>query len=245
MYMPDLATNILLSVAVFAGAFVSSLAGLAFSAVAGAILLRIFQPMEAVPLMMACSIGVQAANLLRRNIQREGSLLLIVGGALGIPVAIYLLQNADTHILRLGFGIVVALYAGYMLFRPTLARGTAITSRRLTALIGFGGLVGGLTAMPGAIPTIWCDMRGQPKSDQRGLVQPFIAIMQVLALALALLLERQSLSYRLVVDLAISLPALFAGSVLGFVAFRNINEVGFRRTILVLLLWSGASLALA
>ena len=100
--MPDLATNILLSVAVFAGAFVSSLAGFAFSAVAGAILLRIFQPMEAVPLMMACSIGVQAANLwaLRRNIQWEGSLLLIVGGALGIPVAIYLLQNADTHILR-------------------------------------------------------------------------------------------------------------------------------------------------
>ena len=96
--MTDLATNILLSVAVFAGAFVSSLAGFAFSAVAGAILLRIFQPMEAVPLMMACSIGVQAANLwaLRRNIQWEGSLLLIVGGALGIPVAIYLLQNADT-----------------------------------------------------------------------------------------------------------------------------------------------------
>lgn len=88
--MPDLATNVLLSVAVFAGAFVSGLAGFAFSAVAGAILLRIFQPLEAVPLMMACSIGVQAANLwaLRRNIQWEGSLLLIVGGALGIPIAV-------------------------------------------------------------------------------------------------------------------------------------------------------------
>ena len=95
--------------------------------------------------------------------------------------------------------------------------------------------------MPGAIPTIWCDMRGLPKSDQRGLVQPFIAIMQVLAL----LLGRQGLSSKLVVDLAISLPALFAGSVLGIVAFRNINEVGFRRTVLVLLLLSGASLALA
>jgi hypothetical protein len=67
--------------------------------------------------------------------------------------------------------------------------------------------------------------------------------MQVLALAL--LLGRQSLSSKLVIDLAISLPALFAGSVLGIVAFRNINEVGFRRTILVLLLLSGASLALA
>jgi uncharacterized membrane protein YfcA len=244
--MPDLATHILLSVAVFSGAFVSSLAGFAFSAVAGAILLRIFQPMEAVPLMMACSIGVQVANLwaLRRNIQWEGSLLLIIGGALGIPVAIYLLQNTDTHILRIAFGIIVALYAGYMLFRPTMALGTATASRRFTALIGFGGgLIGGLTAMPGAIPTIWCDMRGLPKSDQRGLVQPFIAIMQVLALAL--LLGHQSLSSRLVVDLVISVPSLLAGSVLGIVAFRNINEAGFRRTILVLLLVSGASLALA
>jgi uncharacterized membrane protein YfcA len=31
-------------------------------------------------------------------------------------------------------------------------------------------------------------------------------------------------------------PALFAGSLLGIVAFRNINEIGFRRTIPVLLL---------
>jgi hypothetical protein len=244
--MPDLATHVLLSVAVFAGAFVSSLAGFAFSAVAGAILLRVLQPMEAVPLMMACSIGVQATNLwaLRRNIHWEGSLLLIVGGALGIPVAVYMLQNADTRVLRVAFGIVVSLYAGYMLFRPTLAPKAATSSRHLTALIGFGGgLIGGLTAMPGAVPTIWCDMRGLTKNDQRGLVQPFIAIMQVFALAL--LLGRQSLSSQLAIDLAISLPALLAGSALGIVAFRNINEARFRRIILVLLLVSGASLALA
>jgi len=244
--MPDLATHLLLSVAVFAGAFVSGLAGFAFSAVAGAILLRIFQPMEAVPLMMACSIGVQAANLwaLRRSIRWQGSGLLILGGALGIPIAIYLLQNMDTHVLRTGFGVIVVIYAGYMLFRPALTQSGGTASRRLTTLVGFGGgLIGGLTAMPGAIPTIWCDMRGMPKRDQRGLVQPFIAIMQVLALAL--LLERQSLSSKLVIDLAISLPALFAGSMLGIVAFRNINEVGFRRIILVLLLISGASLVLA
>jgi uncharacterized membrane protein YfcA len=244
--MSELATNLMLSAAVFAGAFVSGLAGFAFSAVAGAILLRIFQPLEAVPLMMACSIGVQAANLwaLRNSIQWGGSLLLIIGGAPGIPIAVYLLQNTDTYILRVGFGIMVSLYAGYMLWRPTLTRFDATASRRLTALIGFGGgLVGGLTAMPGAIPTIWCDMRGMPKNDQRGLVQPFIAIMQLFALAL--LLERHGLSSKVAIDLAISLPALFAGSALGIVAFRNINEIGFRRTILVVLLFSGASLVFA
>ena len=83
--MSDLVTNCLLSVAVFAGAFVSGLAGFAFSAVAGAILLRIFQPLEAVPLMMACSVGVQATNLcaLRRNIQWKESLVLVLGGLAG------------------------------------------------------------------------------------------------------------------------------------------------------------------
>jgi uncharacterized membrane protein YfcA len=244
--MSELATNLMLSAAVFAGAFVSGLAGFAGSAVAGAILLRIFQPLEAVPLMMACSIGVQAANLwaLRNSIQWGGSLLLIIGGALGIPIAVYLLQNTDTYILRTGFGIIVSLYACYMLWRPTPTRFDGTASRRLTALIGFGGgLVGGLTAMPGAIPTIWCDMRGMPKNDQRGLVQPFIAIMQLFALAL--LLERHGLSPKVAIDLAISLPALVAGSVLGIVAFHNINEIGFRRTILVVLLFSGASLVFA
>ena len=102
--MPDLATNILLSVAVFAGALSRALPA-SHSPRSRARSCCAFGPMEAVPLMMACSIGVQAANLwaLRRNIQWEGSLLLIVGGALGIPVAIYLLQNADTHILRIAF----------------------------------------------------------------------------------------------------------------------------------------------
>jgi uncharacterized membrane protein YfcA len=161
--VPDVTTLMLLSVAVFAGAFVSGLSGFAFSAVAGAILLRVFQPLEAVPLMMACSIGVQATNLwsLRRNIRWEGSLLLIVGGLIGVPIAVSLLQSTDTHLLRRGFGIIVALYAAYMLLRPTLVTAGEAVGRHWVALIGFGGgLVGGLTAMPGAIPTIWCDMRG-------------------------------------------------------------------------------------
>src|SRR6185436_8900837 len=121
--VPDVTTLVLLSVAVFAGAFVSGLSGFAFSAVAGAILLHVFPPMEAVPLMMACSITVQAANLfaLRKSMQWKTSLVFIAGGLLGIPIAIYLLQNADTGIFRLGFGILVSLYAAYALFRPAPA----------------------------------------------------------------------------------------------------------------------------
>jgi uncharacterized protein len=111
---------VLLSSAVFAGAFVSSLAGFAFSAVAGGILLHVLPPIEAVPLMMACSVGVQATNLwaLRRNIQWRESLILVLGGLVGVPIAVWLLHNTDTRTFREGFGLMVAIYAGYMLFRP-------------------------------------------------------------------------------------------------------------------------------
>ena len=243
--MPDVSLYIVLSVAVFAGALVAGLAGFAFSAVAGAILLHVFPPLEAVPLMMACSIAVQAANLvaLRNSMQWKGSLVFIIGGLLGIPIAIFLLQNVDTRTFRLGFGALVSLYATYALLRPTMTYLRQMTSLGRNALVGFGGgLVGGLTAMPGALPTIWCDMHGLPKNQQRGLVQPFIAAMQLFALGL--MLSQHDLSSKVFVDFGISLPALIAGTALGITLFGRINELAFKRTILALLLFSGLGLVI-
>jgi uncharacterized membrane protein YfcA len=237
--MSGIGSFVLLSAAVFLGAFVSGFAGFAFSAVAGGILLHTLLPMEAVPLMMACSVGVQATNLwaLRRHIEWRQSLVLVLGGMLGVPIAVWLLQNTDARTFREVFGLAVALYAGYMLFRPSIAY-LQLMNRSRNALIGFGGgLIGGLTAMPGALPTIWCDMHGVPKNQQRGLVQPFIAAMQVFALALMLI--HHDLSAGVLANLLLSIPALIAGTVLGILTFRNVSEQVFRRIILAVLLVSG------
>jgi uncharacterized protein len=240
-----LTSYLLLSAAVFAGAFVSGLAGFAFSAVAGAILLHVFQPSEAVPLMMACSVGVQASTLfaLRNAMQWKESLFLIGGGLLAVPIAVFLLHNTDTGTLRMGFGALITIYAAYSLFRPSLSNFRTMDRQGRNVLIGFGGgLIGGLTAMPGALPAIWCDMHGMPKNQQRGLVQPFIAAMQISALVL--MLSRNELPSKILIDLAISLPSLAAGTMLGVLMFRKINEAAFRRVILVMLFFSGLSLVL-
>lgn len=243
--MIEIVPFLILSVGVFAGALVSGAAGFAFSAVAGAMLLHVLPPLEAVPLMMICSIAVQAASLvaLRRNMRWKGSLALILGGALGIPPALWLLQTVDTWTFRVCFGAFLALYSAYMVFRPAAARLRQAEQRLHDAAVGFaGGLVGGLTAMPGALPTIWCDLRGMPKDQQRGLVQPFIAAMQVVALAL--LLAHHSLSTKVLVDAAFGLPALAAGTMVGIILFGKMNEALFRRTVLVALFIAGVGLAL-
>jgi uncharacterized protein len=239
----NLASYCLLGTAVFAGGFVSGMAGFAFSAVAGAIVLHVFQPSEAVPLMMACSVGVQASTLvsLRHQMRWKESLLLIAGGLPALPVAVFLLQNANAHTLRMAFGALIAVYSAYSLFRPTLSRFRANDCHGPNFLVGFGGgLIGGLTAMPGALPTIWCDINGVPKDRQRGLVQPFIAVMQVAALML--MLSRRELPTAILFDLAVCLPPLALGTALGVLMFRRINEAAFRRVILVTLLLSGLSL---
>jgi uncharacterized membrane protein YfcA len=240
--MTGIGSFFLLSAAVFLGAFVSGFAGFAFSAVAGGILLHTLVPTEAVPLMMACSVGVQATNLwaLRREIQWKQSLALVLGGMLGVPIAVWLLQTTDARVFREAFGALVALYAAYMLFRPSLVS-LQLMNRSRNALVGFGGgLIGGLTAMPGALPTIWCDMHGVPKNQQRGLVQPFIAAMQIFALVLMLL--HHDLPSNVIDNLLLSIPALVAGSALGILAFRNVGEQLFRHIILVVLLVSGVLL---
>lgn len=69
-----------------------------------------------------------------------------------------------------------------------------------------------------------------------------LAAMQIFALAL--MLARDDLSSKVFVDVALSLPALLVGSVLGIVAFHNVNEATFRRIILFVLLLSGVLLVM-
>src|SRR3954468_8052857 len=108
--MADLISYGLLCFGVFAGAFVSGLAGFAFSAVAGVFGLHVRTPTEAVPLMMACSLVVQGpgAPILRNRVPCQGSLAFVGGGVLGIQPALYLLHRAETGIFRVGFGVFLA-----------------------------------------------------------------------------------------------------------------------------------------
>jgi uncharacterized membrane protein YfcA len=235
---------IVVSAGIFAGALVSGLMGFAFSAVAGAVLLHVLPPTEAVPLMMACSIFTQLFSLvaLRGSIKWHGNTVLIIGGALGMPPALYLLQHVDAAMFRIGFGLFLVTYASVMLLRPVVLCAAVAPGRLQNAVVGFGGgLLGGLTAMPGALPVIWCDLRGMSRDQQRALVQPYIMAMQ--PFALALMLSRHRISTNTLLSVTLNLPMLIAGAALGVVMFRRIDDVWFRRIVLSVLMLAGLMLA--
>jgi len=69
-----------------------------------------------------------------------------------------------------------------------------------------------------------------------------MAAMQVSVLRL--MLSRHELPANILIDLAVSLLPLAAGTMLGILMFRRINEAAFRRIILIMLPISGLSFAL-
>jgi uncharacterized protein len=226
---------------IFAGSLASGLAGFAFSAVTGAVLFHVLAPIEAVPLLLACSITTQVFSIskLWRTMQWRQCLPYLVGGFAGIPIGAELLKAFDARMFAAGFGLFLIGYSLYMLLRPQfVVRGGG---RYAEVAAGFaGGITSGATAFPGAIPTVWCSARGLSKLEQRGIVQPFILLMQI-----ATLVYFSKLGMLASTTLATFLwcvPAVVCGTWLGLKLFDRIDDRKFRQVVLLFLLVSGAIL---
>jgi hypothetical protein len=106
-----------------------------------------------------------------------------------------------------------------------------------------GGITGGLAGFPGAAVTIWCGMRGWDKRRQRGIYQPFILVMQVLALMLIrFMVSSVTHGGGFDLDLLQFVPAAVLGTSFGLAIFRRLSDRSFALTVNVLLLASGVGL---
>jgi uncharacterized protein len=227
--------------AIFAGALVSGLAGFAFSAVAGALLLHLIEPAETVSLLLVTSLGAQLVSManLRGNIDWRELLPLLAAGLVGIPVGAHVLQVLPASLFAAVFGLFLVGYSAFMLARPRLAlRCHGLVPSLLSGFAG--GVTGGAIAFPGAIPTIWCTLRAVPKDRQRGLIQPFIVIMQVATIAYFSKIGIMT-TEALLVSLVCT-PAVLAGTWVGLALYRRFSDAEFRRAVLVVLLLCGAVL---
>ena len=228
---------------IFAGSLAAGLAGFAFSAISGAMLFHWLAPIDAVPLLLACSITTQLFSIskLWDTMRWRQCFPYLAGGFAGIPVGAKLLEGVSPHTFAAGFGLFLICYSVYMLLRPHLTcRGGG---RWVEIAVGFaGGITGGATAFPGAFPTIWCNVRGMSKLEQRGIVQPFILLMQIATLIyfskLGIFASATWTTFLWCV------PAVMIGTWLGLQLFDRIDDARFRQVVLLFLLLSGATLVM-
>ena len=228
--------------ATFAGALVAGLSGFAFGLVAASIWLYILTPLQTATLIIAFGLIVQgyAVWKLRRALHWKKLIPFMLGAALGVPVGVFILTWANPAHVRIGVGAFLVLYSLYALFRPAInpvrAGGAAAD-----AGVGFlNGVLGGITGLAGILVTIWCGLRGWPKDVQRTVFQPVaVAIFLMSALWIG---AKGAVTAETVKLFLIGLPALLAGTWLGFRLFGRLNEAAFRKLVLVLVLASGVML---
>jgi uncharacterized protein len=228
--------------ATFAGALVAGLSGFAFGLIAASIWLYILTPLQTATLIIAFGLIVQgyAVWKLRRALDWTRLWPFLLGAAFGVPIGVLILTWSNPARVRIGVGVFLVLYSLYALFRPAIPPVKA-ASPVLDAGVGFlNGVLGGMTGLAGILVTIWCGLRGWPKDVQRTVFQPVaVAIFLMSALWIG---AGGAITPDIIQLFLIGLPALLAGTWLGFKLFGLLDEAAFRKVVLMLLLASGVML---
>ena len=224
---------------------IQGLAGFGFGLVAMAFWAWAVSPHLAGPMVVFGSLVGQILGIgsVKRGFDAARALPFIIGGVLGVPAGVILLQYIDATWFKFAVGALLVIYCPVMLFAADLPRVTA-GGRFADGLAGVaGGVMGGLGGLTGPAPTLWCSLRGWGKDEQRAVFQSFNLTMAALTLAtyaLTGLLTRETTHMFLLV-----LPAMFIPTLIGTRLYTRFSDVAFRRLILVLLSLSGTVLLVA
>jgi uncharacterized protein len=228
--------------ATFVGAVVSGLAGFAFGLVVAGAWLHFLPPATVAMLIAGFGMILQSVGIWRLRHALDWKMLwpFLLSGAIGVPIGVAILGIADPLFVRRGVGILLVLYSAYALARPSMTpiRGP---HRPMDLAAGFlNGVLGGMTGLTGVIITIWCSVRGWPRDVQRTVFQP--VIMAMFALTALSLGASRSIPPQALTLFLMGLPPLLLGVWLGLKLYGRLDEAGFRRIVLLLLLVSGVLL---
>lgn len=222
--------------------FVQGLSGFAFSLVAMGLWAWALPPQIAAPLAVFGALLGQVASLgtVRGSFELRRIAPLVVGGALGVPLGVFLLHNADPMRFKLAIGTLLIVYSLFGLLMRDPPRVKA-GGGGLDAFVGLiGGVLGGLGGMSGTVPAMWTQLRGWKRDLRRATMQVYNIAMHVLTLAAyARTGTLDATAFRLFILVA---PAMLIPSYIGAHFYHRFSEKTFERVVLTLLLASGVAL---
>lgn len=227
--------------AVVAG-FVQGLSGFAFGLVAMSIWAWSVEPRLAASLAVfgALTGQVIAAVTVRRGFDWRRLAPFVAGGLAGVPLGLWLLPRLDVPLFKALLGTLLVLWCPAMLAAARLPRVSA-GGRVGDVLAGAaGGVMGGVGGFAGAVPTLWCLLRGFERDTARAVVQNFNLAM--LSVAFAGYLAQGFVTWAMLPLLGLVALAVLVPVLLGARVYIGLSEQAFRRIVLVLLTLSGIAL---
>jgi uncharacterized membrane protein YfcA len=225
-----------------AGGLVNGLTGFGTALTVLGIWLYAIPPAVAATLVILCSAisQLQTLPMIWRTIRWEYVLAFVAPGLLGVPIGTYLLPHIDPRIFKIGIGVFLVAYTGYVLMRRAQMK-VAWGGAAADAVVGFaGGILGGIAGLSGVLPVVWTDLRGWSKDHRRGVVQIFN--MAILSLALVSHAVSGLLTREVAVAAIAAVPGTIIGARLGAIIYRRIADRSYSRIIMTLLLVSGVIL---
>lgn len=227
--------------AVCAG-FVQGLSGFGFSLVALSFWAWALDPALAAVLAVTGGLSGQvlAAFTMRRSFDLPRVAPFIAGGLLGLPIGMWLLPRIDAVMFRAFVGALLALWCPLMLASsrlPHLRWGGRVADGVAGAV---GGLMGPLGGFTGAVPTLWCTLRGYARDSQRAVVQNFN--LTLLAVTMAGYVWHGTVTRPMLPLIAVVIPSLVLPALAGMKVYVGISPQTFRNVVLGLLTASGAAM---
>ncbi len=234
-------TLIFFLTAAFFGGLISGLSGFAMGIVVSGVWLHIINPEQNAALIALSGLVTQGSGIwrVRHALSWRKVAPFIVGGAIGVPIGTILLTSLDPAKLRVGIGVLLLAFGLYGLLRPALKPARSGTGPDVGVGIA-NGLIGGLTGLGGIAITVWCQLVGGTKDAQRAIFQPVMfATFATSAISFGAAGLYTVETIKLYV---LALPVLIGGLWCGLRLYGKLDDAGFRKVILYMLLASGLSL---
>lgn len=238
----DAPTYAILLAGALAGGFVSGLSGFGTALMALGIWLYILPPAIAVPLVLICSVSSQISTLpsMWKVLDFKLALPFVLGGLIGMPIGVLLVERANPHDFKLGVGVMLLVFPALLYFvrKPMVF---TFGGKIADAAVGFaGGIFGGLAGLSGPLPTLWASVRGWSKDQRRGVFQIFNGT--VLGAALALQIASGFVQANVSWLALLALPGTLMGTYIGMRTYRALSDRNFYDVVLALLFMSGLGL---
>ncbi|MES2208156.1 MAG: sulfite exporter TauE/SafE family protein [Pseudomonadota bacterium] len=237
----DHATLIIISGAIVAG-FIQGLSGFAFSMVALSFWAWVVDPRLAAAMAVFGSLMGQTLGALtvRRRFHFKQLLPFIMGGLVGIPLGVLILPQLNVHLFKVFLGLLLLIWCPIMLFSrqiPPISAGKRIAD----SIIGvIGGIMSAIGGFSGAVPTLWCTLRGFPKDEQRSLIQNFN--FAILLVTMATYIAKGIVTISMLPMFAIVALSMLIPTLLGSRLYIGISEAMLRKIVLSMLTASGVAL---